>query len=564
MNPSNSIENCFNRFKQPISHLEIPEKFTYPFYYEPHPLCVIASQELQEHLLTQQDWQHDFGIDHHVEGTNIGKMFGVMVVLKQNGELGYLAAFSGKLAGTNLLPGFVPPIYDLLNKNGFFRKEEDQISAINHQIKVLENASDYIACQDLYQNYLSKSEKELQDYRHFMKKAKELRKTHRDKAKDELEEQDFLLLTEKLKQESLKHQYDFKQLRNHWREQIAQTQTALNEYQKKINSLKEERKKRSAALQQKLFDQYQFLNFKGDTIDVGTIFSHTAQKVPPAGAGDCAAPKMLQYAYDNKLKPIAMAEFWWGQSPKSEIRKHGYFYPSCRSKCEPILGHMLQGLMVDDNPIQNPTINNEDLKIVFEDDDIVIVNKPVEFLSVPGKETEDSVWLRMQQKYPDATGPLLVHRLDMSTSGLILVAKNKEAHKILQQQFLDRSIQKRYVALLDGIVEADEGFIELPLRVDLDDRPRQLVCYDYGKPAKTKFKVLERKNGKTRVHFFPLTGRTHQLRVHAAHPDGLNTPIVGDDLYGKKDNRLHLHAEFLEFTHPVTHQLIKVKTDVDF
>lgn len=564
MNPSNSNNNCFKHFKQPISHLEIPEKFTYPFYYEPHPLCLIASQELQEYLLTQQDWQHDFGIDHYVEGTNIGKMFGVMVVQKQNGELGYLAAFSGKLAGTNLLPGFVPPIYDLLDENGFFRKEEDLISAINHQINALEKSSEYMACQHRYEDCVTNSEKELQDYRYFMKTAKELRKTKRNKAKNELKEEDFAILTEKLKQESLKHQYDFKQLRNHWREQIALTHTALNEYQKRIKTLKEERKKRSAALQQKLFDQYQFLNFKGDTLSAGNIFAHTAQKVPPAGAGDCAAPKMLQYAYENKLKPIAMAEFWWGQSPKSEIRKHGYFYPSCRSKCEPILGHMLQGLSVDANPIQNPGINNDDLKIVFEDDDIVIVNKPAEFLSVPGKETEESVWLRMRQKYPDATGPLLVHRLDMSTSGLIIVAKNKEAHKILQKQFLDRSIQKRYVALLDGIVEADEGFIELPLRVDLDDRPRQLVCYDYGKPAKTKFKVLERNNGKTRVHFFPLTGRTHQLRVHAAHSDGLNTPIVGDDLYGKKDTRLHLHAEFLEFMHPLTHQMIKVKTEVDF
>ncbi len=559
-----SINQCFTSFEKDISHIELPQKFTYPFYYEPHPLCVLASEQLQNHLLTQKTWHHDFGIDHHVQGSNIGKMFGVLIVQKTNGEIGFLSAFSGKIGETNHLPGFVPPIYDLLNKDGFFKKEENNISEINHKIKELENAPDFISCQQNLIQQKQLSEKELSEYRQFMKSRKNERKVKRNNAEGTLSNSDFLELVESLKQESLKHQYDFKQLKKKWEGHLFILEKELENFHQKINCLKEERKRRSAALQQKLFDQYQFLNVNGESLGVDKVFAQTAQKVPPAGAGDCAAPKLLQFAFQHQLKPIAMAEFWWGQSPSSEIRKHKYFYPSCRGKCEPILGHMLKGIPLDDNPIKTPFIHNEELKIIYEDDVIVVVDKPAEFLSVPGKECEDSVLLRIQQMYPEATGPLLVHRLDMSTSGLILVAKNKDVHKELQKQFLERTVQKRYVALLNGNIYSDEGFIELPLRVDLDDRPRQLVCYEHGKHAKTKYKVIERKNETTKVYFFPITGRTHQLRVHAAHPQGLNAPIVGDDLYGQKSTRLHLHAEYLEFTHPVTGKRLKVKSKAPF
>ncbi len=560
----NRTDHYFTRFTESIEGIPLPQKFTYPFYYKPHPLSLIAAKELQQHLLSQNEWNHDFGIDHHVDGTNIGKMFGVLVVKNNEDEIGYLSAFSGKLAGTNHLPGFVPPIYDLLDENGFFKPEEDNISQINQQIQAIETSEAYQNTRNLFSNNIILSETELNNFKSFMKVEKKMRKAKRNELEKILSPEQFEQLKEELKQESLKQQYDFKELKKNWEQKIKQLNNDVENYKSQINALKEERKLRSAALQQKLFNQYQFLNFKGQIQNVCSIFAPTVQKTPPAGAGDCAAPKLLQYAYQNNLTPLALAEFWWGQSPKSEIRKHGYFYPSCKSKCEPILGHMLQGLDVDENPIQSPTINQSELETVFEDDAILVINKPAEFLSVPGKETEDSVYLRIKNKYPEATGPLLVHRLDMSTSGLILIAKTKEVHKALQKQFLDRSIQKRYVALLDGIIKEDSGFIELPLRVDLDDRPRQLVCYDYGKPAKTKFKVIERLNDRTKVHFFPITGRTHQLRVHAAHENGLNTPIVGDDLYGKKSNRLHLHAEFLEFTHPVTEKRIKVIVKADF
>ncbi len=388
-----AIDKYFTRFDCPIDSYSIPDEFTFPFFYQPHELSVLAAHQLQDHLLKQTDWQHDFGLDHYIEGTNIGKMFGVMVVQKENSEIGYISAFSGKLAGTNHLPGFVPPIYDLLKKDGFFKEEEDNISLINKEIEKIENSDIYKNSIIQHQMLLDQSTKEISDYKIFMKAAKKNRKLIRERDRKTLSEFDFNKLAEEFKQESLKHQYDFKQLKLTWETKIQNSALSVQTHVNQINNYKEERKLRSSALQQKLFDQYQFLNFHGQYKGVAEIFKNTSQKVPPAGAGDCAAPKLLQFAYLNKLKPIAMAEFWWGQSPKSEIRKHKYFYPSCKSKCEPILGHMLKGLKVEKNPIQCLTLKSKELEIVYEDDAIVIVNKPAEFLSVPGKDTEESVLL---------------------------------------------------------------------------------------------------------------------------------------------------------------------------
>ena len=294
---------------------------------------------------------------------------------------------------------------------------------------------------------------------------------------------------------------------------------------------------------------------------MGEIFNNN----PPAGAGECAAPKLLNYAFEHQLKPIAMAEFWWGQSPKSEIRKHKQFYPACKSKCEPILlSHMLMGLEMESNPFEENPAAGKNIEIVYEDDILLVINKPAEFLSVPGKKISDSVYQRMKEKYPEATGPLVVHRLDMSTSGLMLIAKDEATYVKLQSQFIKRTISKRYVALLDGVLHDNEGSIDLPLRVDLEDRPRQLVCYDHGKPAQTKWKKIKIINNQTLVYFYPITGRTHQLRVHASHELGLKTPIIGDDLYGTKSNRLHLHAEQLIFIHPISNKKICFHCEAEF
>ena len=326
-----------------------------------------------------------------------------------------------------------------------------------------------------------------------------------------------------------------------------------------INSLKMERKNQSSELQQQLFDNYIFLNNLGQQKNIGEIFSDTYTQKPPAAAGECAAPKLLQYAYMHELQPITIAEFWWGQSPKSEIRVHGQYYPACRGKCGPILAHMLKGLDVAENPMLKNPAEGKSIEIIYQDDYLVVINKPAEFLAVPGIHIKDSVAERMKLQFPNATGPLVVHRLDMSTSGLMLIALTSEVYIDLQKQFIDRKIHKEYEALLEGTLSQDKGEIRLPLRLDIDDRPRQLVCFKHGKSAHTHWEVIERKDGRTRVNFKPITGRTHQLRVHAAHTLGLNAPIVGDDLYGKMENRLHLHAARIIFSHPISKESMDIK-----
>ncbi|MEN9639732.1 MAG: hypothetical protein RLZZ262_1601, partial [Bacteroidota bacterium] len=367
-----------------------------------------------------------------------------------------------------------------------------------------------------------------------------------------------------LNQQSINDNYIYKDTVRRQRQVLDDLRKQLQVFEAKIEELKVERKRRSAALQDEIFSRFSFVNQQLEERSLGEIFKHTAEGRPIAGSGECAAPKLFQYAFLNGLHPIALAEFWWGESPKTVIRLHGHYYPACRGKCEPILTYMLNRTPVEPNPmLQNPAEGKE-LEVVWEDEHIVVVNKPAEFLSVPGKNIEDSVYQRLREKYPNATGPLVCHRLDMSTSGLLIAAKHEAAHKHLQQQFADRTVKKRYIALLEGIVSTDEGRVDLPLRVDLEDRPRQMVCYEYGKTAQTNWKVLERSNGRTRIHFFPVTGRTHQLRVHAAHASGLHCPIVGDDLYGERANRLHLHAEWLQIVHPITGQKMTFKALADF
>jgi len=550
----------FIAFKQNISGIHLPEKFTFPFYYEPHELSRIASQELQQYLETQTDWEHNFGLQEGQHGLVIGKMFGVLVVQNQAGEIGYLAAFSGKLADSNEHHYFVPPVFDMLKQEGFFKQEEKILNEFNRKIEVLENDADFISCQNELASTHLNAEKDKAEKKELSKQNKIIRDSLREKAEHELDFESYKTLQKRLSKESQLESIQLKQMNHFWKEEITKAKQKVDAFQSKINQLKEERKAKSAALQQKLFQQYSFLNQNGETKSLGAIFEDN----PPASAGECAAPKLLQYAFAHQLKPIALAEFWWGQSPKSEIRKHGHFYPACTGKCKPILAHMLHGMALDDNPLlQNPAENKE-LTFLYDDDYLSVVHKPTEFLSVPGKSIQDSVYSRYKEKFPEATGPLIVHRLDMSTSGILLLAKSTETYLNLQAQFMKRTVQKRYVALLSGKIEQDSGEINLPLRVDLDNRPNQLVCYQYGKPAKTLWNVIERRENTTLVHFHPITGRTHQLRVHAAHPKGLNTPIVGDDLYGTKADRLYLHAELIRFWHPVLRKEMEVVDWVGF
>ena len=560
-------------FKKPVSHLALPEKFTYPFHYTPHPLCVLAAEEVKEYIASRKEWQEELAS---------GKMFGVLIVQTNNritnneeNQIGYLAAFSGNLDGKNLHPYFVPPVYDLLQPEGFFKIEEEQISAINIRIRELENSSSYLDSKEKWKIETEQAKAVLNQAKAELKMAKEAREIRRQSSPELSEEEQASLIRESQYQKA-----EYKRLEKEWKKRLEELETEVRHFDIEIERLKTERKERSAALQRKLFEQFRMLNAQGEVKDLYTIFEQTVQKVPPAGAGECALPKLLQYAYLHQLKPLAMAEFWWGDSPKNEIRHHGYYYPSCKGKCEPILQHMLQGLEVDENPLLNPVHEEEELEIVFEDEWLLIVNKPAGMLSVPGKaEDRDSVYHRLKKKYPEATGPMIVHRLDMATSGLLLVAKTKKVHQDLQAQFANRSIKKRYVAVLDGIVLSERtGRIELPLCLNPLDRPRQIVSKEYGKEAITEYKIIsesekiidesERSINEprkyTRIVFYPLTGRTHQLRVHAAHPEGLGCPILGDELYGKKADRLYLHAEYIEFRHPIYGDIFRIQKKADF
>jgi tRNA pseudouridine32 synthase/23S rRNA pseudouridine746 synthase len=546
----------FIPFSQEFQNQKLPERFTFPFYYDVHPLALHAAQLLQQRL-SAEDFGHDFGLDRQERLGAIGKMFGVLVVQNSGGELGYLAAFSGKLGNSNEHKGFVPPVFDLLEAQGFFRREEQEIHQLTLQLENLESAQELNRLKEEESAFKQQWATRIQAFQQKIKIAKALRDEKRKKVVDS--DPDFLRILDALRFESMQESRELKALKRAAQAALQECQKLTLEYKAKIEVLKSQRAAHSADLQRRIFERYTFLNALGQTKNVLGLFTES----PPAGAGECAAPKLLQYAYLNALKPICMAEFWWGMAPDSEVRIHGHFYPSCKSKCEPILGHMLQGLEVDENPITaiHPPL---ELDIIYEDDWIVAINKAPEYLSVPGKNPMPNSLEDLQKRYPTADGPLLVHRLDMSTSGIMLAAKTKLMHQRLQRQFVLRKVQKEYLAILVGVPDQKEGEIKLPLRVDLEDRPRQLVCYEHGSFAHTKYKVLDIQNNETRIALYPQTGRTHQLRVHAAHHLGLNCPIKGDDLYGQKANRLHLHAAKLGFYHPQSNEWMELNCPAEF
>lgn len=531
------IMNKFISFTTDINSLPLPNKFDYPHNYIPHPLAKTAANELQAYLKKQTDFIHNFGLNNqkYLKSEPLGKMFGVLVVKNKNGELGYLAAFSGKINNSTLLKNFVPPVYNVLSENGCYLKTEEQLNQINSNLSDLKNNTVFLKTEKKYLNIRSINNNLLENEKVKIKKRRKARKQQSVQSN----------------QQNINEEFYLREYEVYLNTKIHPIKKEYTYYQQQIQQLQEQRKKLSARVQQEIFKNYQFLNSKKEAKNLLAIFKSSKQNIP-AGAGDCCAPKLLQYAFLNNLTPICMAEFWWGKSLTTSIRKHQNFYAACTGKCKPILKHMLQGLSVDKNPVLLQLQSKTAIKIIFEDNYLAVIHKPNGLLSVPGKEIEDSVYSRIKKLYPTATGSLIVHRLDMSTSGILLIAKNASTHKHLQAQFINKTIKKRYVALLDGVLDKNKGEINLPLRVDLNDRPKQLVCYEHGKLARTNWKIIEVKNNKTRIHLYPITGRTHQLRVHAAHNLGLNTPILGDDLYGVKADRLYLHAEKITFIHPKT------------
>src|SRR5690554_5946872 len=489
-------------------------------------------------------------------------MFGVLVVQDQEGKLGYLSAFSGKLAGTNIHNKFVPPVFDMLTENSFFLKEEEILNGINRQIELMESDNNYVRLKSDFKQFSEQAAQELTDFKNQLKQNKIQRRKLRENQRLILSEKDYTFFEEDLVKQSLRDKHELRVLENHWKQHLDTISAKVKMYEDQIENLKKERKEKSSVLQEQLFEQYSFLNQFGKYKSLKEIFGKTVFGKPPAGAGECATPKLLHFAFQQKYKPLAMAEFWWGTSPKSEVRKHKQFYPACTGKCEPILKHMLEGIETDENPFLKNFGEGKPLEIIYEDDSFVVVNKPFDLLSVPGVNVQDSVYTRLKMMLKSE--PLIIHRLDMPTSGLLVVAKTKEVHKHIQKQFLNRKVNKRYTAWLSREIEQEQGEIHLPLRMNIEDRPRQMVCFEFGKKAVTKFEVIEKKNGKTKIHFYPLTGRTHQLRMHSAHELGLNAPIVGDDLYGNAADRLYLHAAFLEFTHPISNQRMTFEVPEDF
>lgn len=551
-------EKCFKQkiqvihfFKQNIEGVSLPERFTFPFHYTPHPLTRIAADEVRSYLSTRTDWQDEIGK---------GKMFGVLIVRTEDDSIGYLAAFSGNLAGSNMHDFFVPPVYDLLNPDGYFRKEEAEISALNRRISEISRSDSYLIVKKKLEETRLQASSSLASAKEELKRSKKERDERRSDGNLTLEELDAMI------RESQFQKAEYKRLENSWKEKLNEAEQIVKGFDAEILQLKQERKTRSAALQLWLFRQFDMLNAKGEHKDLCEIFKDTPQGLPPAGAGECALPKLLQYAYLHGLQPLAMGEFWCGMSPKDEIRHDGYFYPSCKGKCKPILKHMLVGLEVEPNPLAEDLFKDTPLKILYEDEWIVAVEKPSGMLSVPGKNDLDSVQQRLRLMYPDATGPLVVHRLDMATSGILLAAKDKDVHAKLQSQFETRSILKEYTAILDGVPQKEGGMIDLPICLNPLDRPRQMVDFENGKPAITEYKVEYIKNGRAKVVFKPHTGRTHQLRVHSAHASGLGCPISGDELYGNPDSapRLCLHASRLVFRHPVSDKEVEIVSPCPF
>lgn len=535
-----TYDPCLHRFAAPVDHLSLPERFTFPFRYEPHPLCRIAAEALMPRIRA-------------LLPPGEGKMCGVLLVRDGSGVLGYLAAFSGLLAGCAVYPGFVPPVYDFTDPDGFFKREEAALTALNRRIAQMEREPAFLEARQALRQGERAAGTELGEIKRSLKTARHERARLRRESSDPG-------LVEAQHRERLALQYEYKRRAAAWRERLQALGSEVSRLTAPLAALRVERRARSAALQARLFASFTFLNARGQRSELGALFPGS----PPAGAGECAGPRLLQYAYVHGYRPLAMAEFWMGAAPGSEVRREGCFYPACKAKCGPILGFMLQGLSVDPDPTLVNLGAGSEVPVIFEDGALIAVNKPPGLLSEPGKHITDSVLTRLRARFPGTEGPFIIHRLDMATSGLLLFAKTKSAQANLQRQFEARTVRKRYVALLEGAVAGDGGLIELPLRLDPANRPERVVDHEGGQAAVTEWRVLARDGGLTRVEFFPRTGRTHQLRVHAAHQEGLDAPIVGDPLYGRGGPRLLLHARSLEVDHPVTGLRLRLECSPDF
>ncbi|ATX82282.1 ribosomal large subunit pseudouridine synthase A [Mariprofundus ferrinatatus] len=542
-------------FPTPPAAGDVPEVMPSPFSSRPHPLARHAALLLQQQLATESCWPGGYSPQLH------GKMFGVLVVRDVDGAIGYLSAFSGMMGGRWQHPGFVPQLFELAGEDSALSFGNRQLAELTEELKKLEASEEHATLVREVALLQQQRDMALSELRQRHIRAREARKSERQ-ALAALPEAERLAKMEALALASQHHKREATNTRAKWDKSVQQLQQPLDAIEQRIREIKDQRSELSRRLHQQFFESYLLNNPLHEEKAITHFF---ADATPPAGAGDCAGPKLLHYAHCHQMQPLAMAEFWWGASPSSGVRHHGQFYPACRGKCRPILPFMLRGLKVEPEPCYGQNIDADEPEIVYEDETLLVINKPAGLMSAPGMEIKDSVYHRLQQRYPDNPELRLVHRLDMATSGLLLVAKNLCINKSLQRQFIQRSVEKRYEALLSRPLSGhSEGMIELPLRVDFDDRPRQLVCFEYGKPATTRWQVIRREGETTRIWFYPHTGRTHQLRVHASHRDGLNAAIVGDELYGEAGERLMLHAQRLSFIHPLSQKRMAFELPAPF
>lgn len=554
-----------------LSGIDIPERMNNPLDYQPHPLCIAVCKELQTYLSEREDWREEI---------DKGKMFGVLIVENAQPasgapEIGYLAAYSGQIGGRSDWDDFVPAVFDYLQPDGYFKTHEAEISGINQSIRKLEANTHMKEAKGLILQLQEERKHTIAAYQEKIKKAKAKRDARREAGNLNPEEEAEMV------KESQFMKAELRRLKKSLSEKTS-LETEYEAYQADILSLKQLRKTLSDALQQWLFSQFRMQNHEGESKDLLEIFRDAALRdypqatiatsriaalkmVPPAGSGECCEPKLLQYAYSLGYKPLQMAMFWWGESPKEEIRHHLHFYPACNGKCKPILQWMLPASTFEPAAVDLSLYNK--VETLYEDREIAVIHKPEGLLSVPGKDAaQPSVYALMRSKYPEATGPLIVHRLDMSTSGVMMIAKTEFAYHRLQKAFLNHQIQKKYVAIISGKDIPEKGIISLPLMPDYLDRPRQIVDHEQGKEAITEYEVLEPvDDSHLRIALYPKTGRTHQLRVHCAHQEGLKAPILGDPLYGnEKAARLHLHAEEITFEHPLTGKKMTITRKADF
>lgn len=573
---------------------ELPRQLNSPFDTElSEPLAIRAARELMAELPSGTIAPDlDTAI---LSGPEGGKMFGVLVVEDEAGRVGYLRAFSGMLAGRWDIEGFVPPIFARELRELVEPRGEALVKALTARVDaaradparstVEAELRSLLAAQDEGAATLRVRHRSNKARRDQMRAslAPESPGAHdvvaldgssvRGAAVNESPEARPSLSVEStdaraamlaaLDQESRRDGAELRAAKAAWLAARTEVETRHRRLVRRLAALERLRRIVSNEVAREIFDTYVLTNRAGRSVRLRELY---APNPPSAGTGDCAAPKLLAYALRHRLEPRAIAELWWGAPPPGGARIEGAFYPACRDKCGPLLPFLLEGIPVATPRKFRPQLTKTPLPIVYEDDRLVVVNKPDGLLSVPGTDPQlaDTVLARMRARYPNATGPLLVHRLDMETSGLLLVALDERAHRFLQKQFLRRTIEKNYLAWLDGLLERDTGIIELPLRVDLEQRPRQLVDFVHGKNARTRFEVLARSTGRTRIAFHPETGRTHQLRVHAAHPLGLGIPIAGDRLYGRPGERLMLHAESLVLEHPTTHERLSLRAPAPF